>query len=171
MMAEVLRRAWGHVEAGEEERPDLVLVDGGKGQVSSAIRGILEAGCSEDALPEIAGIAKRLDEVFRPGRSDSVQIPHTSPALRLLQRIRDEAHRFAVTHHRGLQRRRSLRSKLEEVDGIGPVLSRRLLSRFGSVKGVAEAGIDTLASVKGMSSKKAGHLLQALREAIPDEDQ
>jgi excinuclease ABC subunit C len=171
MMAEVLRRAWSHVEAGEEERPDLVLVDGGKGQISSAIKGILGAGCREDALPEIAGIAKRLDEVFRPGRSDSVQIPHTSPALRLLQRIRDEAHRFAITHHRRLRQRRSLRSKLEEVDGIGPVLGRRLLARFGSVEGVARAGVEALTSVKGMSRKRAGRVLDALGEAVHDENQ
>jgi excinuclease ABC subunit C len=169
MMKEVLRRAWGHVEAGEEERPNLVLIDGGKGQVASAIKGMLEAGCPEDALPDVAGIAKRLDEIFRPGRSDAVQIPHTSPALRLLQRIRDEAHRFAVAHHRGLQRRKSLRSKLEDVKGIGPVLSRRLLSEFGSLEGVVKAGVEALVEVRGMSRQKADHLLATLREAGDNE--
>jgi excinuclease ABC subunit C len=162
MMKEVLRRAWGHVEAGEEERPDLILIDGGKGQLASGVRGVLEAGCAEDALPEAAGIAKRLDELFLPGRSESIQIPHSSPALRLLQRIRDEAHRFAVTYHRELRRRRSLGSRLEDVRGIGPVLSRRLLTEFGSLEGIMKADPATLAGVKGMSRDKAEALLKAL---------
>jgi excinuclease ABC subunit C len=162
MMKEVLRRAWSHVEQGEEERPDLVLIDGGKGQVSSAIKGIEEAGCAEDGLPEVAGIAKRLDELFRPGRGEPLQIPHDSPALRLLQRIRDEAHRFAVTYHRKLRKRRSLRSRLEDVRGIGPVLSKRLLSEFGSLDGIRKAEPDVLAGVKGMSLAKVRALLEAL---------
>jgi excinuclease ABC subunit C len=163
MMREVLRRAWGHVEAAEEERPDLILVDGGKGQVSSAIKGILEAGCPVEALPEVAGIAKRLDEIFRPGRSAPVQIPHGSPALRLLQRIRDEAHRFAITHHRRLRRRRSLKSRLEEARGIGPVLSKRLLGEFGSLGGIEKAGVEGLVSVRGMNRRKAEILLEFLK--------
>jgi excinuclease ABC subunit C len=163
MIKEVLRRAWAHVEAGEEERPDLVLIDGGKGQVSSAIKGMLEAGCSEDTLPEVAGIAKRLDELFRPGRAEPLQIPHDSPALRLLQRIRDEAHRFAIEYHRKLRRRRSLRSRLEDVKGIGPVLSKRLLSEFGSLEGIRKAGPDALARVEGMSGKKVEMLLETLK--------
>ncbi len=169
MMKEVLRRAWVHVEEGAEERPDLVLIDGGKGQVSSAIKGILEAGCGEDALPEVAGIAKRLDELFRPGRGEPLQIPHDSPALRLLQRIRDEAHRFAVTYHRTLRRRRSLRSQLEDVKGIGPVLSKRLLSEFGSLDGIRKAGPEALAAVQGMNGKKAALLAKAL-EGQPEEE-
>jgi len=163
MIKEVLRRAWAHVEEGEEERPDLVLIDGGKGQVSSAIKGMLEAACSEDTLPEVAGIAKRLDELFRPGRGEPLQIPHDSPALRLLQRIRDEAHRFAITYHRKLRRRRSLRSRLEDVKGIGPVLSKRLLSEFGSLDGIGKAGPDALACVAGMSGKKVEMLLETLK--------
>jgi len=162
MMKEVLRRAWAHVEEGEEERPDLVLIDGGKGQVSSAIGGIREAGCAEEALPEVAGIAKRLDELYRPGSSEPLQIPHDSPALRLLQRIRDEAHRFAITYHRKLRRRRSLRSRLENIEGIGPVLSKRLLSEFGSLEGIREAGTDALAALKGMGRRKAELVLEAL---------
>jgi excinuclease ABC subunit C len=162
MMKEVLRRAWSHVEAGEEDRPDLVLIDGGKGQVSSAIEGMLEAGCNTDALPEVAGIAKRLDELYRPGHREPLQIPHGSPALRLLQRIRDEAHRFAVTYHRKLRGRRSLRSRLEDVEGVGPVVSKRLLAEFGSLEGIRRAGPDALAAVKGMSRKKADLLVRML---------
>jgi excinuclease ABC subunit C len=169
MMEEVLRRGWGRVEEGAEERPDLVLIDGGKGQVSSAIKGMMEAGCSEDALPEVAGIAKRMDELFRPGRDQPLQIPHDSPALRLLQRIRDEAHRFAVTYHRKLRSRRSLRSRLEDVKGIGPVLSRRLLSEFGSLDGIRKADPEELAGVKGMSRERASILLRALEENRTEE--
>lgn len=168
MMREALRRAWGHVETGEEERPDLVLIDGGKGQISSAIEGMLEAGCAREDLPDVAGIAKRLDEIFLPQRADPVQIPHDSPALRLLQRIRDEAHRFAITHHRRLRRRRSLKSRLEDVKGIGPVLSRRLLSEFGSLAGIMKADVETLAQVNGMSNAKAGILLDALKRGKGD---
>jgi excinuclease ABC subunit C len=164
MMREVLRRAWSHVKAGEEECPDLVLIDGGKGQISSAIKGMLDAGCTEETLPEVAGIAKRLDEVFLPGRPEPLQIPHDSPALRLLQRVRDEAHRFAITHHRQMRRRRDLKSRLEDVRGIGPVLSRRLLSEFGSLDGITKAGAGALANVRGMSKHKAELLLNTLRE-------
>ena len=97
-----------------------------------------------------------------------MQIPHDSPALRLLQRIRDEAHRFAVTYHRKLRRRRSLKSRLEDVEGIGPVLSKRLLSEFGSLDGIRKAGPDALAGVKGMSGEKVKRLLEAL-ETRPSE--
>jgi excinuclease ABC subunit C len=162
MMCEVLRRAWTHVESGEEERPDLVLIDGGRGQVSSAIKGILDAGCPRDELPPVVGIAKRLDEIFMPEKTEPVQIPHDSPALRLLQRVRDEAHRFAVTYHRKLRGRASLKSKLEDADGIGPVLSRRLLQEFGSLKAIGKAGASDLARVKGMSPRKAKSVLETL---------
>jgi excinuclease ABC subunit C len=163
MMQEILLRAWTHVEAQEEEAPDLVLIDGGRGQVSSALKGMREAGCVPDRLPSVIGIAKRLDEIHVPDRRDPVQIPHDSPALRLLQRIRDEAHRFAIDYHRKRRRRHSLRSRLEEIDGIGRVLSRRLLSEFGSVEGVRATDISELVKLKGMSRKKAERLVAALR--------
>ncbi len=164
MMREVVMRAWSHIESGEEDAPDLVLIDGGKGQVSSAIDGIRYAGAGEEDIPPVIGIAKRLDEIHVPGRGDPVQIPHDSPALRLLQRIRDEAHRFAVDYHRKKRRARSLKSMLQEVDGIGRVLSQRLLTDFGSVEGIRQADPDALAGVKGMSGKKVEALLAALSE-------
>jgi excinuclease ABC subunit C len=105
-----------------------------------------------------------MDNLYRPGRSEPVQIPHGSPALRLIQRIRDEAHRFAVTYHRKLRRQRSLKSRLEDVRGIGPVLSRRLLSEFGSLDGIKKADAGALAAVKGMSLKRADELMAALAE-------
>jgi excinuclease ABC subunit C len=162
MMKEVLGRAWTHVEEGEEERPDLVLIDGGKGQVTSAIEGVVLAGCDPDDLPALVGIAKRVDELFLPGRSAPVQIPHESPALRLLQRIRDEAHRFAVTYHRKLREGKSMQSVLEEVEGIGQVLSKRLLAEFGSVGKIKGLVVEDLLKVPGMNRKRAEALIRAL---------
>jgi excinuclease ABC subunit C len=162
MMEEALKRAWGHVVTGSEERPDLVLIDGGKGQVSSALAGIVGSGESE--VPPVVGIAKRLDEVYVPGRSEPVQIPRTSPALRMLQRIRDEAHRFALSYHRKLRSARGMRSVLESVRGIGPVLSRRLLKEFGSLDRIRRADESALAEVRGMNADKAGAVLTALRQ-------
>jgi excinuclease ABC subunit C len=162
MMREVLRRSWTHVEEGDEERPDLLLIDGGKGQVSSAIEGVMLAGCDPGSLPTVVGIAKRLDELFLPDRSEPIQIPHDSPALRLLQRVRDEAHRFAVTYHRKLRGERSMRSRLEDVEGIGPVLSKRLLAEFGSVGRIKGLGPEDLMKVPGMSKKRAENLIRTL---------
>jgi excinuclease ABC subunit C len=163
MMREVLRRAWSHVESGEEEAPDLLLIDGGRGQVSSALKGVADAAGGE-AVPPVIGIAKRLDEIHVPGRRDTVQIPHDSPALRLLQRIRDEAHRFAIDYHRKKRRRESLRSRLEGIDGIGRVLSQRLLAEFGSVGRIKDAGAAELVRVRGMSKAKAERVVESLRD-------
>ncbi|MFZ1948240.1 MAG: excinuclease ABC subunit UvrC [bacterium] len=164
MMREVLKRSWGHVVAGEEARPNLVLIDGGRGQVSSAIEGMLEAGERSESLPAVVGIAKRLDELWLPGRPQPVQIPHSSSALRLLQRIRDEAHRFAVTYHRKVRTREGTRSILETVPGIGPALTRRLLAQFGSLEGLRKAGVSDLARVKGITAKKAEAVVVALSQ-------
>jgi excinuclease ABC subunit C len=162
MMREVLQRAWSHVADGSEERPDLVLIDGGKGQITSAIEGILRAGCGEEDLPPVIGIAKRLDEVFVPGRSDPVQIPHESPALRLLQRVRDEAHRFAVSYHRRRRDGGSLRSVLEDIPGIGPEIRKRLLAEFGSVDRIRGMEVDDLARIRGVSRRRAQAVLDSL---------
>jgi excinuclease ABC subunit C len=167
MMREVVGRSWAHVEAGEEERPDLVLIDGGAGQVASAIQGMRDAGAGAAGagaagLPPVVGIAKRLDELYLPGRQDPVQIPHTSSALRLLQRVRDEAHRFAITYHRKLRTREGTRSLLESAEGIGPALARRLLTRFGSLQALRAAALADLAAVKGMNARKAEAVMAAM---------
>jgi excinuclease ABC subunit C len=163
MMREVLRRAWSHVLSGEEDRPDLVLIDGGRGQVSSAIEGILLAGGPPDDLPPLVGIAKRLDELHLPDRSAPIQIPHESPALRLLQRIRDEAHRFAVTYHRKKRDRDTTRSRLEDIDGIGQVLSKRLLAEFGSVDTIKGLTVEDLLKVPGMNKGRANAVVAAFK--------
>lgn len=162
MMREVVRRSWTHVVRGEEDRPDLMLIDGGLGQVTSAVEGMEDAGSDRAGLPAVVGIAKRLDELYVPGRSESIQIPHTSSALRLLQRIRDEAHRFAITHHRKARGRESMWSVLEGVPGVGPVLARRLLSEFGSIEGLRKAGADDLLKMKGMTPKRVASLTAVL---------
>jgi excinuclease ABC subunit C len=164
MMREVLRRAWSHVVAGEEERPDLVLIDGGKGQISSALEGIEAAGSGREELPAVVGIAKRLDEIYVPERAEPLQIPHGSPALRLLQRLRDEAHRFAVTYHRRVRGRATTRSKLEDIEGIGRVLSKRLLAEFGSLGKIRQLGVEELAGVPGMNRTRAEAVVKALSE-------
>jgi excinuclease ABC subunit C len=163
MMREIVGRSWSHVVAGREERPDLVVIDGGRGQVSSAIQGMLEAGTAAGQLPPVVGLAKRLDEIHLPDRPEPVQIPHASPALRLLQHLRDEAHRFAVTYHRKVRAKASTKSLLETIPGIGPIIARRLLVTFGSLDGLRSVGADQLRGVPGMTGRKLEALLEALR--------
>jgi excinuclease ABC subunit C len=162
MMREVLRRYWTHIISGEEQPPDLVVVDGGKGQLSSAIKGIADAGGDPDNPPAMVGIAKRFDEIYIPGMEGHLQIPRTSPALRLIQKLRDEAHRFAINYHRRLRTKKGMKSELESVPGIGPILSKRLLNEFGTLDAVRDAGLTDLAKVKGMTKNKAEALLKAL---------
>jgi excinuclease ABC subunit C len=96
-----------------------------------------------------------------PDREDPLQIPHTSPALRLIQKIRDEAHRFAVTYHRKLRTKQGMKSELETVSGIGPILSKRLLREFGTLRAVRDADVEELAKVRGMNRTKAEAVLRA----------
>lgn len=152
--AEVMRRRLGRLEtamAGEGTGwriPDLLVIDGGKGQLSAARAVLEELGYGD--LP-IAGLAKEREELFLPGRPDPVVLPATSPALYLLQRLRDEAHRFAITYHRSVRAKAQTRSALDEIPGLGPVRRRALVRAFGSVKGVREASVDDLAGVPGIA--------------------
>jgi excinuclease ABC subunit C len=132
--------------------PNLVIIDGGKGQLNAARRALEELGI--DGV-EICGLAKRLEEVFLPDRSEPVLLPRASEALYLLQRVRDEAHRFAVTYHRTLRGRRMTESAFDEIAGIGPARRRSLLDVFGSLQGVRDATIDELAQVPGISDTLA----------------
>ncbi len=122
--------------------PQLLLVDGGKGQLSVAIDVLEELGLDEE-IP-VAALAKRFEEVFVPGRADPIRIPRQSEALYLLQRIRDEAHRFAITYHRQLRGKRMTKSVLDDVPGLGPTRRKRLVKELGSVKAVKEASVDEL---------------------------
>ncbi|MBW3604703.1 MAG: excinuclease ABC subunit UvrC [Actinobacteria bacterium] len=132
--------------------PNLVIIDGGKGQLNAARAALDELGI--DGV-EICGLAKRLEEVFLPDRPDPVLLPRASEALYLLQRVRDEAHRFAVTYHRTLRGKRMTESAFDEIGGIGPARRRSLLDAFGSLQGVRDAGIDELEQVPGISSTLA----------------
>ncbi|MHB8719039.1 MAG: excinuclease ABC subunit UvrC [Candidatus Dormibacteria bacterium] len=140
------RRAHRSRDAGRDDSfgavPDLVLIDGGKGQLGAAHRVLRDAGLA--AIP-VFGLAKRNEELFRPGVAAPILIERDSPTLFLLQRVRDEAHRFAITRHRARRARSALVSRLDSVPGLGPVRKRALLRRFGSVDGVRNASLDELA--------------------------
>ena len=135
--------------------PDLVIVDGGKGQLSAAY-GVLRE-LKLDEVP-IAGLAKRFEELYLPGRPEPIVLPRNSQGLYLVQRIRDEAHRFAITYHRSLRSRRALASVFDEVEGIGPVRRKALLKRFGSVRRIREASVEELAETPGIPRELAGRL-------------
>ena len=153
---EVLRRRFRHARSGdegsEEERrwkmPDLVILDGGRGQVSAGNEVLAELGLHD--LP-LAGLAKEREELFLPDRPDPILLPATSSALYLVQRIRDEAHRFAITYHRDLRAKSTVRSAFDEMPGVGPKRRQALLRVFGSAKRVREAPVEQIAAVPGIS--------------------
>ena len=147
MMAEAVERRYRGSLANKLDSPDLILVDGGKGQLSAAEQVLCKLKKTDQA---IAALAKRLDEVFVPGASEAQNIPKTSSGLKLLQQIRDEAHRFAVTYHRTLRKKRTIQSELDTVPGVGPNRRAVLVKYFGSVKNVKEATADELAAVEGI---------------------
>jgi excinuclease ABC subunit C len=146
-MREVVRRRYARVKEEDGPWPDLVVIDGGKGQLSAAVEA-LRAAEVYGRFP-VVGLAKRLEEVFAPGDSDSIQIPRTSSSLQLLQRVRNEAHRFAVTLQRKQRKLKTLHSELKEIQGVGERSVQKLLSSLGSVKRVREATEEQLAEVVG----------------------
>ena len=160
----VERRFRGLAERGEPY-PDLLMIDGGKGQLSSAMEALAALGVDG---PAVVGLAKRLEELFLPGQADPVVLPRTSASLRMLQVLRDEAHRFAVSYHRKLRARRTLGSGLDGVPGIGPSRRRALLQAFGSVRRLREAEEGEIARVKGFSLKLARHLKTHLHRDDPE---
>ncbi|MFL5779301.1 MAG: excinuclease ABC subunit UvrC, partial [Chloroflexota bacterium] len=164
---EVLRRRFRLTRAGEEgneeERrwamPDLVIVDGGKAQVNAAKTVLDELGLHDLAL---AGLAKEREELFLPGRPAPVVLPPTSAALYLVQRLRDEAHRFAITYHRDLRAKRAVRSAFDDLPGVGPKRKRELLKVFGSIKRVRDAPVEQIAAVPGISRALAERIKATL---------
>jgi excinuclease ABC subunit C len=135
--------------------PDLVIVDGGRGQLSAAVGALSELGISDVPL---TGLAKRFEELFLPDRSAPVVLPRRSQALYLVQRLRDEAHRFAITYHRDVRGKRALRSELDDIAGIGPGRKKVLLKRFGSVRRIREASVEEVAATPGISRDLAERL-------------
>ena len=153
MLKEVLRRRFKRVMEGTwAVLPDLVLIDGGRGQLNAALEAMGETGTS--SVP-VASLAKEQEEVFLPDSPLPIQLHRSSPALHLLQRLRDEAHRFAINYYQRLHRGRSLGSVLDEVPGIGPRRKRALLRKFGSLVAIKEASVEELAALPGMSRRLA----------------
>lgn len=166
MIQEVLSRRFKRAEgfkrpdkSGWTIVPDLVLIDGGKGHLSAARDAMRETGV--DFIP-VASIAKENEELFRPDIASPIILARTSPALYLVQRIRDEAHRFALGYHRRVRRSEAVASALDNVPGVGPKRKRALLRKFGSVKAIREADIDEIAAVVGMTRSLAQRVKEHL---------
>jgi excinuclease ABC subunit C len=155
MMGEVVRRYFTRLTEEKKEFPDLVLVDGGKGQLSTTLETLNTLGIKNQ---NVIALAKRLDEIFLPGKSDSLMIPKGSASLKLLQRIRNEAHRFAVEYHRKLRKKRTIKSELDQIPGIGPARRKILLKHFGSVEKIKQASLDELLQAEGISKKTAENI-------------
>ena len=158
-LAEVVAR-WFRRRAEEAKPlPDLVVIDGGKGQLAAARSALAGLGVS-DVI--VAALAKREEEVFMPARAEPIRLSRRDRALHVLQRIRDEAHRFAVRYNRKLRSRRTIRSDLADIPGIGPIRQRALLTRFGSLKAIREASEDEIARIPGFSRALAIRVLTYL---------
>ena len=162
-MREVTTRRY--VGLPEEELPDLIIIDGGKGQLSSALEIIRHAAGHKDV--PVVGLAKQFELVFTEGNSEPVELPRRSQALYLIQRIRDEAHRFAITFHRKLRGKRNLVSVLDHIVGIGPKRRQSLRTHFGSLEKIKEASVEELAAAPGMnrtSAEAVRHFFDAQQE-------
>jgi excinuclease ABC subunit C len=169
---EVLRRRFRRTVANEEQAseelkkdpsfavmPDLILIDGGKGQLNAALQVLSEYGLDHIA---VFGLAKREEEIFVPGQSEPICLSRDSPGLFLVQRIRDEAHRFAITAHRRAREKGALASTLEVIPGVGPQRRKALLRAFGSIDGIRSASVDELTAVNGMTRKVAERIKDTL---------
>jgi len=152
MLAEVTGRYFRLLTYEKRGYPDLVLVDGGKGQLSSVIGALNKLGIENQPA---AALAKRLDEIFLPGKSAPLMIPKGSVSLKLLQRIRDEAHRFAVQYHRTLRKKDVIKSELDQIPGIGPKRRRFLIKQFGSIEQIKQTSILDLSKTEGINQKTA----------------
>ncbi|HKL12015.1 MAG TPA: excinuclease ABC subunit UvrC [Halanaerobiales bacterium] len=161
MMKEVVYRRYRRLLNEERKLPDLILIDGGKGQLNAALAALDELGLDD---MQILGLAKREEEVFLPDREKPIMIPKNSAALHLLQRVRDEAHRFAVNYHRKLRSRRITHSMLERIPGIGPKKRKALLKHFGSLAKIRLADQAQLKEVKGISDNLAEEISDYLEE-------
>lgn len=164
-MRDTLRRRFARSTSPEAQSswplPDLVILDGGKGQLSAGLAALADAGRLQ--IP-IAALAKEREELFVPNRTDPIVLPRTAQGLYLVQRIRDEAHRFAVTYHQKVRSRRAVRSILDDISGVGPARKRALLRKFGSVRAMQEAPVEELAAVGGVGAALAERIKLALQE-------
>jgi excinuclease ABC subunit C len=154
MLHEVLSRRFKHLSDASDAwaQPDLVLIDGGKGQLNAALSAMTQAGA--ESIP-IASLAKENEEIFIPQQPEPITLPRRSPGLKLLERLRDEAHRFALGYHLKTRSQQSIASVLDSVPGIGPKRKRALLRQFGGVQGIRDASTEELATTQGMNMKLA----------------
>jgi excinuclease ABC subunit C len=168
-MKEVVRRRYSKIKEENGILPDLIMVDGGKGQLSSAVEILDDLGFKKY---NIIGLAKRLEEVFFPGKSEPASVPKTSSGLKLLQQVRDEAHRFAITFHRNRRSKRTIQTELTSIKGVGSSTAEILLKELGSVNGVKEAAFEQLEKIVG--KKKADIIIKYFADAanlpLPDEE-
>ena len=163
-MNEVVTRYFTRRIEEQKTFPDLVVIDGGKGQLNAAHAALSRMGLAE--MPLIS-LAKREEEIFVLGRSESLKLPRRSPALRVLQQARDEAHRFAITFQRKRRAARTITSELMRIPGVGEAKRRQLLAAFGSLQGVREASVDQIAALPGFGQKSAEKIVELLRANSP----
>jgi excinuclease ABC subunit C len=163
-MNEVVSRYFTRRRDEDKALPDLVVIDGGKGQLNAAHAAL--DGLGLGAMP-IISLAKREEEVFLLGRADPLRLPRRSPALRVLQQARDEAHRFAITFQRKRRSMRTMTSELLRIPGVGEAKRRQLLEAFGSLQGVRDASVADIAALPGFGQKTAERILAALGERNP----
>ncbi len=166
MLREVIRRRFGRFKNGASSGadswailPDLILIDGGRGQLNSVLEAMDEMGVK--SVP-VASIAKENEEIFIPKRIKPIILPHTSPGLQLLQRLRDEAHRFALSYHHHIHKKVSLASSLDSIPGIGPRRKRNLLRQFGSVSAIKDATLEQLTATDGLNINIARRIKEYL---------
>lgn len=150
-MQEVIGRRYSKLLEQNEALPDLIMVDGGKGQLSSAVEILNKLQIKNF---NIIGLAKRLEEVYFPGNSEPESIPKTSSGLKLLQQVRDEAHRFAITFHRKRRSKRTIKTELTDIKGVGNLTAQKLLKEFGSLASVRNSELDAIAKIVGMKKAK-----------------
>ena len=173
-MFEVVTRRYLRLLSEGIDFPDLIVVDGGKGQLSSAV-GALEAlgvEVSKAGSPgqAVIGLAKKMEEIFVPGVGDAIMIPKTSSSIKLLQTIRDEAHRFALAFHRERREKRVLHSSLDDIPGIGEKRRIALLNHFGSVQAIQQANLESLIAVDGIPEEIARRIHEYFLEASAEEE-
>ncbi len=166
MMKEIVGRYFVHLAENQKDYPDLLLIDGGKGQLNAALDALKELNLPDQ---QTVSLAKRFEEVYLRGRREPLSIPKTSSSIRLLQRIRDEAHRFAVTYHRKLRSRKLEESELDSIPGVGKKRKMDLLAAFGSLEAIKKASLDDLLATPYLPQNVAKTIWKHFNEQVTDE--
>ena len=170
-MHQALTRRYSRIKQGEYPYPDLLFIDGGRGQLSSVREALQEVAAAGVMLIGVSkGPARRpgTEQLWLSGRSTAVILPADSPAMHLVQQIRDEAHRFAITGHRQRRAKARTRSALEDLPGVGPKRRQHLLRQFGGIQGLVRAGVEDIARVDGISRKLAQQIYDAFHQSSSD---